>query len=147
MNEDLARKIGEWLTRTGRWARGMVTANGSRLIGRDLALDGSPGEYIWADPSREGGMTRWVWLSNMTVDGWAPKLDDPATWGPLLAILWERWPRAELACCGTEGGGTGYRIVKSFGAPPWRGPWERGGPGIAIARALCVAYADEMETP
>jgi hypothetical protein len=133
----LAQTIGRWLTTTGRWMPGMlcIWPNGNEW--RVAQVNGVDGKHDapcypsggWGDdyPDRTTGH---------------PAIEDPATWGALLAILVEAQPKARIRFA------PGYTEI-SYPAE-WRKPWHGhsspGSPGFAIAYGLIAAY-DIESTP
>jgi hypothetical protein len=146
MTDELARRIGVWLTATGRWRPGMLMRDCEN--GDMIRLCWSDGMYWHCYYPIHG----WLRIVRETMrDRYAPNITDGATRGGLEDILRERWPHAEVTwaaedwedkkpvggwfCeCGTAEMGDDYDAAQ--GATP----------GEAVARAIVAAY-DIEEAP
>ena len=136
--EELARVIGAWLTETGRWMPGMRLDDGARIIACN-EYERETGYPSWIEPDSSN-------YQRLRTAAWSrtkarvPDLDDPATVGCLLALLWEKqkpedreiqfYPEEDYAQ-GAEGW-----YARTSGCE-W-GPCAT--PGEAVARALVVSY-------
>jgi len=146
MTDDLARRIGAWLSRTGRWKEGMLAIHTGKNSQdplprvRVLEYDADAEIENMTCTGWQGGEKAWCDASYVG-DFFVPDLSDPATWGCLLAILWERWPRAALCPHGYEPG-PGYCDIypNNDAIPDTTDVYGDVSPGIVIARALVVAY-------
>ena len=91
MTDELARRIGVWLTATGRWRPGMLMRDCEN--GDMIRLCWSDGMYWHCYYPIHG----WLRIVRETMrDRYAPNITDGATRGGLEDILRERWPHAEV---------------------------------------------------
>ena len=94
----------------------------------------SPGGELWATVTRlaakDAGPARELFAYDQ--DGSYPDLDDPATVGCLLTMLWETWPEQTIGY---------YRRPMTDSELWWIGCHTSGAtPGEATARALLAAW-------
>ena len=150
---DLERRIGAWLTRTGRWRAGMLLDDGSRIVVCN-ASERETSFSKWIEPeATEAQLKRssaWARCRERT-----PDITDGPTRGALEDILWERWPGAVFIPQTPDGGQTFpmFAVFKECPSDAWDERRRYPGDipngtgsckGKAVARALLVAYADEI---
>lgn len=135
MSGELARRIGAWLTKTGRWRAGMLTQDTETCEAIRLCWSD---ETYWHCHYMHG----WLRVIRETMGGrYVPSFEDGPTRGAMEDILREERPGAVLNR--THGGGA----VAWYTDHPKHNPTPDGAtPGEAIARALVTAY-EIPETP